>query len=85
MKQENVLERVYNPGRLRMAWRQVRKNAGAAGIDRMTVEEFERREDELVKLIHDKLEDGTYRFKPARRKLIPKREAVRSESWASLL
>ena len=66
MKQENVLERVYNLGRLRMAWRQVRKNAGAAGIDRMTVEEFERREDELVKLIHDKLEDGTYRFKPAR-------------------
>ena len=73
MKQENVLERVYNLGRLRMAWRQVRKNAGAAGIDRMTVEEFERREDELVKLIHDKLEDGTYRFKPARRKLIPKK------------
>ena len=73
MKQENVLERVYNLGRLCMAWRQVRKNAGAAGIDRMTVEEFERREDELVKLIHDKLEDGTYRFKPARRKLIPKK------------
>ena len=73
MKQENVLERVYNLGRLRMAWRQVRKNAGAAGIDRMTVEEFERREDELVKLIHDKLEDGIYRFKPARRKLIPKK------------
>lgn len=73
MKQENVLERVYNPGRLRMAWRQVRKNAGAAGIDKMTVEEFERREDELLKLIHDKLEAGTYRFKPARRKLIPKK------------
>ena len=73
MKQGNVLERVYNLGRLRMAWRQVRKNAGAAGIDRMTVEEFERREDELLKLIHDKLEDGTYRFKPARRKLIPKK------------
>jgi len=73
VKQGNVLERVYNLGRLRMAWRQVRKNAGAAGIDRMTVEEFDRREDELVKLIQNKLEDGTYRFKPARRKLIPKK------------
>jgi len=73
VKQENVLERVYNPGRLRMAWRQVRKNAGAAGIDKMTVEEFERREDELLKLIHDKIEAGIYRFKPARRKLIPKK------------
>jgi len=73
VKQENALKRVYNLGRLRTAWRQVRKNAGAAGIDKMTVEQFERREDELLKLIHDKLEAGTYRFKPARRKLIPKK------------
>ena len=50
MKAKKVLERVYNPGRLRMAWQQVRKNAGAAGIDKMTVEAFERREDELLKL-----------------------------------
>jgi group II intron reverse transcriptase/maturase len=55
-----------------MAWQQVRKNAGAAGIDKMTVEAFERREDELLKLIRDKLKAGTYRFKPARRVLIPK-------------
>ena len=72
MKHKKVLERVYNPGRLRMAWQQVRKNAGAAGIDKMTVEAFERREDELLKLIHEKLKAGTYRFKPARRALIPK-------------
>jgi RNA-directed DNA polymerase len=72
MKHKNVLERVYNPGRLRMAWQQVRKNAGAAGIDKMTVEAFELREDELLKLIHEKLKAGIYRFRPARRVLIPK-------------
>jgi len=72
VKQENILERVYNPGRLRMAWQQVRKNAGAAGIDKMTVEAFDQRADELLKLIHEKLKAGTYRFKPARRVLIPK-------------
>ena len=72
MKHKKVLESVYNPGRLRMAWQQVRKNAGAAGIDKMTVGAFERREDELLKLIHDKLKAGTYRLKPARRVLIPK-------------
>ena len=72
MKNQKVLERVYNPGRLRMAWQQVRKNAGAAGIDQMTVEEFERREDEFLKLLHEKLKAGIYRFKPARRVLIPK-------------
>jgi RNA-directed DNA polymerase len=72
VKQEKVLERVYNPGRLRTAWQQIRKNAGAAGIDRMTVEAFEQREGELLELIHEKLKAGNYRFKPARRVLIPK-------------
>jgi RNA-directed DNA polymerase len=72
VKHRKVLERVYNWRRLRLAWQQVRKNAGAAGIDRMTVEEFERREDELLNLIQAKLKAGTYRFKPARRALIPK-------------
>jgi len=72
VKYTKVLERVYEPGRLRRAWQQVKNNAGAAGIDSMTVEEFERREDELLKVIQEKLEAGTYRFKPARRALIPK-------------
>lgn len=72
MKQKNVLERVYEPGRLARAWQQVRQNAGAAGIDQMTVEEFESREEELLQLIHDKLKSGGYHFKPARRVLIPK-------------
>ena len=72
MKHVKVLERVYEPRRLRTAWRQVKQNAGAAGIDQMTVEAFERRKDELLAVIHEKLKAGNYRFKPARRVLIPK-------------
>ena len=72
MKVSEVLAKVYEPGRLQRAWQQVKKNAGAAGIDRMTVAEFELREVELLGLIHDKLKSGSYRFKPARRALIPK-------------
>jgi len=72
VKIEKGLERVYNPWRLRKAWQQVKKNAGAAGIDEMTVEAFERRKEELIKFIHEKLQAGTYRFKPARRVLISK-------------
>lgn len=64
MKQEKILERVYNPGRLRQAWQQVRRS-GAAGIDKMTLEVFERKEEELLVLIHGKLKAGTYGFKPA--------------------
>ncbi len=72
MKHVKVMERVYEPRRLRQAWQQVKQNAGAAGIDQMTVEAFEQRKDELLMLIHEKLKTGAYRFKPARRVLIPK-------------
>ena len=34
VKHEKVMEQVYEPGRLWAAWQQVRRNAGAAGIDR---------------------------------------------------
>jgi group II intron reverse transcriptase/maturase len=72
MKQTHVRERVYEPGRRAKAWQQVRQKARAAGIDKMTVEEFERREDELLRFLHDKLKSRSYRFTPARRVLIPK-------------
>jgi RNA-directed DNA polymerase len=77
VKHEKILERVYEPERLHTAWQQVKENAGAAGIDRMTVEEFERRKDELLQLIHEKLKAGIYRFKPARRALIPKEGSLK--------
>ena len=71
-KVENVLKRVYDPRRLSLAWKQVRKNAGAAGIDKMTVEIFADRAGDYLDLIHEKLKTGRYRFKPARRVLIAK-------------
>ena len=72
MKVENVLERVYDPRRLLIAWKQISKNAGAAGIDDMTVEAFEENAEEYLHLIYEKLLSGSYRFRPARRVLIPK-------------
>lgn len=73
MKVENVLERVYDPRRLRLAWKQIKKNAGAAGIDEMTVDAFEEKANYYLTLIHEKLRSGNYRFRPARRVLIPKK------------
>lgn len=72
MKHVRIMGRVYEPGRLSEAWQQAKRNAEAAGIDNMTVEEFDSRKEELLGLIHKKLKAGTYRFKPARRVLIPK-------------
>ena len=72
MKERDVLVKVYEPERLRRAWQRVRTNAGAAGIDQMTVDAFARREDHLLARIHATLSTGHYRFQPARRVLIPK-------------
>jgi len=81
VKYENVLERVYEPGRLLLAWQLVKRNAGAAGIDEMTVQEFERRKTELLRIIYRKLKAGTYRFKPARRVLILKEDSSRMRKF----
>lgn len=72
MKEQNVIEKVRSPERLLQAWQQVRSNAGAAGIDRMSVKQFEGRIRELAPVITQKLKGNTYRFKPARRVFIPK-------------
>lgn len=72
MKIERVMQRVYDQRRLNRAWHQVRNNAGAAGVDKMSVQQFERNEQQLLELIHNKLRTGHYRFKPARRVQIPK-------------
>ena len=72
MKVVDVLVKVYEPGRLQLAWQQVRKNAEAAGIDQMTIDEFALREDAMLALIHDKLKSGSYRLLPVKRVLIPK-------------
>ena len=71
-KKKKIMERVHERRRLYRAWQQVERNAGAAGIDQMTVKDFAIRKSELLDLIHMKLETGTYRFKPARRVRIPK-------------
>lgn len=72
MKVEQVMAKVYEPGQLSAAWQRVKTNAGAAGIDQMSVADFARREDELLRRIHDKLASGNYRFQPGKRVLIPK-------------
>ena len=78
MKAKEVLVKVYEPERLKKAWQQVKRNAGSAGIDRMTVEEFAQREEQHLALIHDKLKSGSYRFQPAQRVLLAKEGTSRT-------
>ena len=61
-KSEKVMERVYDRRRLQATWQQVKKNAGAAGIDEVTVEAFGGQAEKNLKFIQEKLQAGTYRF-----------------------
>lgn len=58
--------------RVQKAFKAVRKNRGAAGIDKVSISMFERNLDQnLLKLMKD-LKNGSYRPLPLRRKFIPK-------------
>jgi len=57
---------------LEAAWRRVRRNRGAPGIDGVTVEEFEDRAIEELDRLERELRDGSYEPLPVRRVMIPK-------------
>ncbi len=68
----SLIDKVYAPANLSAAWRQVRANAGAAGVDRQTIEIFEQHLDANLANLSSGLRDGSYRPAAVRRVLIPK-------------
>jgi RNA-directed DNA polymerase len=67
-----MMEQVLAAENLRKAWRRVKANAGAPGIDGMTVEAFPESIRKHWPRIRSALMDGTYRPAPVRRAFIPK-------------
>jgi len=67
-----MIEQILAPENLRRAWQRVKSNAGAPGIDGMTVQEFPAFSREHWPRIRSALMDGTYRPAPVRRVFIPK-------------
>jgi RNA-directed DNA polymerase len=68
----HLLERILSAENIRRAWKQVRSNKGAPGIDGVTVEQFPDTFRELWPKIRSNLFEGTYAPSPVLRVEIPK-------------
>jgi retron-type reverse transcriptase len=57
---------------MRQAFKAVKKNRGAAGIDKVSIKMFERNLDQNLEALMKRLKNGTFSPFPLRRKYIPK-------------
>jgi RNA-directed DNA polymerase len=76
-KWHSLIDKVYRLETLELGWAQVEKNAGAAGVDRMSVERFAQARDHYLAELATALRDGSYRPQPVRRVYIPKGKGQR--------
>jgi RNA-directed DNA polymerase len=68
----SLMDKVYAPANLAAAWKRVRSNRGAAGVDHQSVEGFERHAEKYLGELHRELREGRYRPSAVRRQWIPK-------------
>ena len=71
-KVHSLVDKVYKPKNLAMAWDKVRRNKGAGGVDGETLKDFEAGLEERLARLHAQLKADRYCPRPVRRKLIPK-------------
>lgn len=68
----SLIDKVYKRGNLWSSWSNVASNKGAAGVDHVTVKQYERHVEKHIEHLAEELKTGTYRPKAIRRCYIPK-------------
>ena len=68
-----LYDRIFRSDVLREAWKRVKRNKGAAGVDRQSIAEVERLGVErFLEALQSELREGTYRPRAVLRRYIPK-------------
>lgn len=70
----SLYDKVQGKDILKEAWKRVKANKGAPGIDRQTIKDISVFQEEFLEEIRRELKAGTYEPKAARRVWIPKRD-----------
>jgi len=68
----SLIDKVYRPSTLYVAWLTVKANKGSAGTDRQSIRDFERNLDDNLTRLHQELREGRYCPRPIRRVYIDK-------------
>jgi RNA-directed DNA polymerase len=76
-KWHSLIDKVSRRETLELGWTQVERNAGAAGVDRMSVERFAQARECYLGELTSALRDGSYLAQPVRRVYIPKGKGQR--------
>ena len=76
-KKHSLIDQVYEPRNLEEAFKAVKANHGAPGMDGETMEQFEQRKELGLAELHRALEEGSYRPSPVLRVFIPKADGRR--------
>lgn len=72
-KVHSLIDKVYHPTNLELAWQLVKANRGSGGIDKVNILEFDKVAETELAQLHQELKEGTYKPMPVRRLYIPKR------------
>ena len=68
----SLIDKIYADRTLALAWAKVSSNAGACGVDGITVERFGKDSQSRLLAVKEHLKEGSYQPEPVKRVMIPK-------------
>ena len=77
----SLIDKVSTERTLQLAWEKVKSNAGASGVDHLTIERFAKDSQSRLLAVKEQIEQGVYQPKPVKR--VCTRRKVTSTSSAT--